>query len=397
MVSDFDVLRFGIIGLGGATNQMLPSLVAHPRVKLKACADLNADARNRFAADFDLRPYAEVEKLCADPGIDAVYVATPHEWHRKHVIMAAEAGKHIIVEKPMALSLEDCDMMIDAAEKNGVRMVVGHTHSFDAPIMKMHEIISAGDLGPVTMINSFSYGNFLYRPRSRQELDTIRGGGIIFNQVPHQIDVVRFLGGGLVHSIRSATSIMDPDRPTEGSHATFLQFTTGAAAVLVYSGYDFFDSDEFYGWIGELGERREPGGNGEARVLLRSMSSQEEEVALKGLRAYSTKPLIKAARNHPHCGVTIVSCADGDLRPTPDGVMVYGKKGPVEIKIPPGRAFPDKSSVIDELYESIVQGRDPVRNGRWGKATMEASLAVLESARTKKEIVLEHQIPLATI
>ncbi|MEC7490333.1 MAG: Gfo/Idh/MocA family oxidoreductase [Pseudomonadota bacterium] len=395
MAATPEILRIGLIGLGGAAMQMLPSLMAHPRVELQACVDLNADVRNRFATDFGATPYAEVEALCADPGIDAVYIASPHEWHRAHAVMAAEAGKHVVVEKPMALTLEDCDAMIEAAENTGIRMIIGHTHGFDAPIMKMHDIIRGGDFGPVTMINTFSYGNFLYRPRRPEELNTGKGGGIIFNQVPHQIDVVRLLGGGMVHSVRSATSIMDADRPTEGSHATFLQFKSGAAAVLVYSGYDFFDSDEFHGWIGELGERRQPGGQGDARAALRTISTtSEEEIALKDSRAYLNKPLITVAGNHPHCGVTIVSCAGGDLRPVADGVMLYGKDGPVEVKVPPGRAFPDKGLVIDELYEAVAECRDPIRNGRWGKATMEASLAVLESARTKKEIVLEHQVPL---
>lgn len=397
MLSVPEFLRFGLIGLGGAAMQMLPSLIAHPRVRIAACSDVNEAARERFAADFGATPYADAEALCADRDVDAVYIATPHQFHLRHVVIAAEAGKHIIVEKPMALTLEDCDVMIDAVERSGVRMVVGHTHGFDAPVMKMHEIVSAGTLGPVAMINCFSYGSFLYRPRRPEELDTGKGGGIIFNQVPHQMDVIRLLGGGMIESVRSVATVLDPDRPTEGGHATFVQFENGAGAVLVYSGYDYFDSDEFFGWVGELGEPRRPGGQGAARAVLRGVSDRAAEAALKGSRAYAGKPEIAPAANHPHCGITIVSCAGGDLRTTPDGVMLYGKDGAMEVSVPPGRAFPDKGPVVDELYDAVVNNCEPVRNGRWGKATMEASLAVLESSRTRSEILLKHQVPMPTL
>ena len=387
-----DKLRFGLIGLGGAAMQMLPSLMAHPRVQIVACAEPNKAARERFATDFCATAYEHAEALCVDPNVDAVYIATPHEMHRDHVVTAADARKHVIVEKPMALTLEDCDLMIAAAERNGVRLVVGHTHSFDPPIQKMREIIRSGEFGSLAMISNWSYGNFLYRPRRPEELSTERGGGIIFNQVPHQIDVVRLLGGGLVRTVRSMAWQLDPERPTEGSHMTMLQFTDGCTASIVYSGYDYFDSDEFHGWIGELGEERKPGGHASARAVLRSLSSPGAETALKGSRTYPRKPVITVPKHPPHCGITIASCSGGDLRASIDGVTVYDRDSVTERTLPPGRAFPDKEAVIDELYDAITRDREPVHNGRWGKATMEASLAVLRSAQTRQEIILRHQV-----
>jgi phthalate 4,5-cis-dihydrodiol dehydrogenase len=357
-----------------------------------ACAELNAQARERFAADFNAAGYDQVEALCEDPAIDAVYIATPHQWHRAHAAMAADAGKHIIIEKPMALTLEDCDAIIRAAERNAIRVVVGHTHSFDPPIRKMHEIISSGELGPLAMINTWNYGNFLYRPRRPEELRTDLGGGIIFNQVPHQMDVVRLLGGGMVRSVRAMAWALDPRRPTEGSHMTFVQFECGATASVVFSGYDYFDSDEHHDWIGELGEDRKAA-HGAARIRLAGVASPEAESALKGSRVYAGIPTVVAPGHPPHCGVTIASCAGGDLRASPDGVTVYGRNGRVEVPVPPGRAFPDKEAVIDELFDAVVHDREPIHNARWGKATIEACLAVLESANTRQEVMLKHQVP----
>lgn len=394
MTAATSVMRLGVIGLGGAAMQMLPSLMTHPRIRLAGCADPNHEARRRFADDFGATPYANAESLCADPAIDAVYIASPHQWHRAQAVLAAEAGKHIVVEKPMALSLDDCEAMDAAARRNGVHLVVGHTHSFDAPIRKMREIIRSGELGHLALINSFSYGNFLYRPRRPEELQTRLGGGIIFNQVPHQVDVVRYLGGGMVRSVRSMTWALDPERPTEGSHATFLQFESGAVATIIYSSYDHFDSDEWHGWVGELGEPRHPDTHGAARAALRLLAAPGEEAALKGSRSYAAKPAIRRPDHHPHCGVTIVSCSRGDMRPSPGGVTVYGAKGKEEIAVPLGPAFPDKASVFDELIDAIDHNHEPLHNGRWGKATMEASLAVLESARLGREVILQHQVPI---
>ena len=103
--------------------------------------------------------------MCASRDVDAVYIATPHQWHRDNVLTAAAARKHIVVEKPMALSVDDCEVMVQAAELAGVHLIVGHTHSFDPPILKMREIIRSGEIGQLAMVNTFSYGNFLYRPR----------------------------------------------------------------------------------------------------------------------------------------------------------------------------------------------------------------------------------------
>src|SRR6476646_7942899 len=99
-------LRVGVAGLGRAFLLMLPTLERHPNVRLVAAADPRAEARVRFAGDFGANVYASVEELCADTSVDAIYVATPHQYHARHVEMAAAAGKHVLVEKPMALSLD---------------------------------------------------------------------------------------------------------------------------------------------------------------------------------------------------------------------------------------------------------------------------------------------------
>src|SRR5512147_687081 len=97
-----------------------------------AAADSRPEARARFTAEFGGRAYDDVETLCGDAEVEAVYVATPHQFHARHAVAAAGARKHVLVEKPMALTLDECRAMIEAARDAGVHLIVGHSHSFDA-------------------------------------------------------------------------------------------------------------------------------------------------------------------------------------------------------------------------------------------------------------------------
>ena len=118
-------------------------------------------------------------------------------------IDAAGAGKHIILEKPMALTLAECDAIIAAVDRANVYLIVGHTHGFDPAVRAMQRMVAERELGPLGMIAAWNYTNFLYRPRRPEELDTAQGGGILFNQVPHQVDMVRTIGGGRLTSVRA--------------------------------------------------------------------------------------------------------------------------------------------------------------------------------------------------
>ena len=124
-------LQLGIIGLGRAFTIMLPTLSSHPLVRLVAACDPRADARARFVADFQASTYQSAEELCADPSVQAVYVASPHQFHVEHVKLAARYGKHVLVEKPMTLTVADCHAMIEAAKSSGIHLLVAHSHSYD--------------------------------------------------------------------------------------------------------------------------------------------------------------------------------------------------------------------------------------------------------------------------
>jgi phthalate 4,5-cis-dihydrodiol dehydrogenase len=383
-------LRIGVAGLGRAFSVMVPTFAADPRVALVAAADPRDEARRRFAAEFAARTYVKVEDLCADPAVEVVYVATPHQLHAAHAVLAAANGKHLLIEKPLALTLEDCDAIIAAARRAGVYLVVGHSHSFDAPILRVRALVDSGAFGPVRMITAINYTDYLHRPRRPEELDTAQGGGAVFNQAAHQVDIVRLVGGGRVTSVRALTGAWDKARPTEGAYAALLTFAGGALASIVYNGYGHFDSDEFCDWIGEMG-RAKPPYPGATRPRF---ASGAEEVAYKAARNYGGADYQPPAAGtaHQHFGTFIVSCAAADLRPLPAGVMIY-QDGTARMEPLPPPAVP-RAEVIDEIYRAVVEGEPPLHDGAWAAATVEVLLAMLRSARESREIPLSRQVGL---
>ena len=361
-------LRIGVAGLGRAFQVMAPAF-ADPRVELAGGADLRE-------ASFTGRRFDSVEALCRSPDLDVVYVATPHQFHAEHACLAAQHGKHVVVEKPMALSLEDCRRMIDAARKAGVQLVVGHSHSFDLPILRTKELIRSSAFGRLRMITALNFTDFLYRPRRPEELDTSRGGGALFNQAAHQVDVARMLSQASVVSVRAQTGNWDAARPTEGAYSALLTFDDGAFASLTYSGYAHFDSDELMRWIGEMGSRKDATKYGDAR---RTLDDSKRHVP---------RPLAPQT-HHQHFGFVIATCERADLRPLPEGVMIYGDE---ERRLDPLPApTVPRQEVIDELYDAVVNGKPPLHGGEWGMATLEVCLAMLESSKLQRDVELRHQ------
>jgi phthalate 4,5-cis-dihydrodiol dehydrogenase len=383
-------LGLAIAGLGMAGAVMVRAAMAHPGVKLVAAAEPNFETRNTFARDFKTPSYALLQELCDDSRVEAVYVATPHQFHAPHAIALANAGKHIILEKPMALTLADCDAIIEAVDRAGVRLIVGHTHAFDPAVREMARIVASGEFGRLGMIAALNYTNFLYRPRRPEELDTALGGGILFNQVPHQIDMVRLIGGGRLRSVRAQATRLDPARPTEGSAVAFLEFEDGAAASLVYGGYDFFDSDELHFWINERGATKTPDQHGAARRAL--AAQQAEEVRLRVERYAYGSDAGPPPEHQPHFGVMIVTCERGEMRASADGLLIYDANGKREVALPKSNAMAGRSEVLDDMVAAIRTGKPPLQGGRWGKANVEVMRAIQQSARERREIVLEHQI-----
>jgi phthalate 4,5-cis-dihydrodiol dehydrogenase len=386
-------LRLGVAGLGRGFTLMLPTLLRHPRVALVAAADPRAEARERFAADFGAATYGTVEALCADRSVEAVYVATPHERHAEHAVLAARCGKHVLVEKPMAIAIGEAQAMIAAARAAGVHIVVGPSHSFDAPVARARELIASGAYGRVRMLTAMYQTDFLYRPRRPEELDTAKGGGVVPSQAAHQVDVLRLLAGSRARTVRAACGAWDPERPTEGAYGGLLTFEDGVFATLAYNGYGHFDGDELCDGIAETGREKDPAAYGAARRALAGSAPGAGEIRAKNARNYGGTSYAQAAEDdspwHEHFGFVLASCERADLRPTAKGVWIHGD-AERRFEAIPKPAIP-RAAVLDELCGAALDGKAPLHDGRWGLATLEVCLAILRSGREGREIELSHQ------
>jgi len=378
----------GVCGLGRGFLLTAPALLADPRVRLIAAAEPRAEGRARFEAELGGRTYPDIGGLCGDAEVGLIYIASPHGLHAEQAIAAARAGKHVLVEKPMALNLADAARMIAAAETAGVRLIVGPSHGFDAPVLLARRLIAAGDVGAPRMITALNYTDFVYRPRRPDELDPALGGGAVFNQAPHQVDIVRTLMGEAIRGVRATVGNWDGARTTEGAYGAFLTFAGGGVASLAYSGYGRFDSDELCGWVGETGAAKDPLA---PRRSLRSLrGAATSEAGQRRARTYGEAGLEAGSASaglHEHFGLVIVSCERADLRIMPEGVLVYGDAAP-RLHRPEPSVHP-RATVAGEIWDAVVEGREPLHSGAWGMATLAVCLAIRESSRLGREIIME--------
>ena len=386
-------IRLGILGLGRAFTLMLPTFANDKRIKLVAAFDPRQSACELFAQDFGGVSHDSVEAVCANPDVEWIYVATPHQLHKDHVCLAAKHGKHVLVEKPMALSMAECQAMIAACEQANTSLIIGHSHSFNTPVLHARDLIQSGAYGAARLITTINFTDFLYRPRRPEELDTSKGGGVIFSQAAHQVDIVRLLAGGKASSVYARTGSWDSQRKTEGAYTALLDFENGVVANITYNGYGFFDSDVLMNNIGELGKFKSAGAHQQTRQNLLSVD-EKDEAHKKSERNYGGSSYKNVTHETPdgfqHFGPVIVSCDGADLRLTPHGVEIHDKNGIHHTEVF-AHQIP-RSEVIDELWSVARCGQRPLHGGPWSLATMEVCLAILESAKNRSAIMLEHQV-----
>ena len=308
-------IRIGIVGMGAAGWAFVPAIRGNPAFQLAAVAEPAVEMRETVAAETGVAVHPDLPSMLRLSDLDAVYIATPTELHPEHVAEACAAKKHVLTEKPMAIRVEQAQAMIEAADRAGVVLQVGHSHSYDLPIARMREIVASGALGRVRMIHTWNFTDWMARPRRSAELDVGQGGGVTYRQGAHQVDILRLIGGGLVKSVRATTFDWHESRRSIGAHTIYLNFADGAAATAVYNGYGHFAGTELIGGVGEWGEAARP--RGEPKPAAAALSP-EQELAAKRKRARNAIPA--SAPHQPHFGLTLVSCERGDIRQSPDGL-----------------------------------------------------------------------------
>ncbi|MFN0072965.1 MAG: Gfo/Idh/MocA family oxidoreductase [Chloroflexota bacterium] len=392
-------LKMGMIGVGVGGTEMLPAMDAMPELELFAGADVNAETRARFKERYPAaRVFDSAEAMCKDPDLEAVWVSSPNRFHAEHAILAANHGKHVVVEKPMALNLKEAAAMIEAAEKNNVFLLAGHTRSFTLPVRAMRKVLQSGRVGDLRAMTLVAYSDWMLRPRTADELDVNQGGGMVYRQGPHQIDTVRVLGGGKVRSVRGYAGQWMPERSIPGYYSAFMEFENGVPAQITHNGYGYFMGAEMVQW-GHANQRYTPEQRVEVRQQMhqgtRNEAFDKQELRIGG---GIWQEIFKQEYRDPwvpeDLGIVIVSGERGDLRHSQYGIFVYDDEGTHDIELKPDRAMgpAQRRAELEELYEAVVNGKPLWHDGRWGMATLEVCLAIIESSRERREVMLSHQV-----
>jgi len=382
------LVRIGIVGLGVAARQVLSSIDATDGATLTAVCDVRTDELAKFKQRYGVETFTDLGEMCRQAPIDAVWVATPNHLHAPHTILAADHGKHVICEKPMAITLDEANQMVEAIERNGVQYVQGHSRIHRPYVRKIGEILATGQLGRVIQINTWMYNDWIQRPWEAASVDPRRGGGVVYRQGPHQIDVIRYLGGGLVRGVRGTTGKWQPHYDVEANYSAFLDFEDGATAMASFNGYGNFDIRELTWGIGEGGRVAT-----EEQVLAGVPRGTGPIAAdqFYNLPQYSIEAFERRAdHKQDFFGLTVISCERGDIRQSPDGVYVYTERGREEVPIT-GPYI--RAGEVQALVDAVRENRPAFPDARWSRGTLEACVAIIESSRERKEILMQYQVP----
>jgi len=214
-----NIMRFGLIGLGGI-GQVRKSAIEHaPGCSLTAVFDINKENSAQLASD--VRFFNSAEELVASDACDAVIISTPPNFHAEQAISAMEAGKHVIVEKPMSSSMEECRAMLETSRKTGKVLTVGFNHRYFGAIKEMREAIQSQAIGKLSYIRAYTGHTGLSEFKSPWMYDKdVMGGGTLMDNGIHVMDLTQHLMGGVKSVCGLAlTDIWKLDRSEDNAFA----------------------------------------------------------------------------------------------------------------------------------------------------------------------------------
>jgi 1,5-anhydro-D-fructose reductase (1,5-anhydro-D-mannitol-forming) len=229
-------IGWGILGLGGFGRRMAPLFTAAEGAHLAAVCSRDAARAAALAAEFGAATYhVGEEALLADPAVQAVYIATPNALHPAQALRAVRAGKHVLVEKPMALAVAEAEELVAAADRAGVQLGVGF-HLRHHPVHQAIKARLTANPAAEIILGQAQFCSFSQIPMDRWQMDpTIAGAGSIMGLGVHMIDLLRYLTGQEIVSVTALTDGPAPGRPVEFLTLGTVAFDGGAFGQIVCS------------------------------------------------------------------------------------------------------------------------------------------------------------------
>lgn len=231
------MISIGIIGAGNFSIKHIEAIRKLPKLQLKAICRRDPIALEHLRKTYDLEAYTDYNQLLADPAIDAVLIATPHHLHTLIAIAAAKAGKHILLEKPMASTWEDCLAIQEACEKNDVKLMLGQIAQFSPACVAARNYLDGGNLGVIHMARATSVSFWKHAERQDWHLAKNTGGGYLLTVAVHQLDLLCALIPSRVQRVYATISNPFHQDEVDDGGIIILKFSNGEQATLLFSGF----------------------------------------------------------------------------------------------------------------------------------------------------------------
>jgi UDP-N-acetyl-2-amino-2-deoxyglucuronate dehydrogenase len=231
-------VRTALIGCGKVGSIHAEALRSLPDSDFVAACDADLGRAEAFAARFGVRPFTDLAAMLIASKAEALLVATPHPLHAQAALNAARAGVHILVEKPLAATLRDCDAMLAASRTAGVKLGVISQRRFFEPVKRIRAAIDAGKIGKPAL-GVFSM--FSWRDPSYYRSDPWRGrwdaegGGVLVNQSPHQLDLLRWFMGDVEEVVGYWANLNHPEVEVDDTAVASIRFKNGGLGSIVTS------------------------------------------------------------------------------------------------------------------------------------------------------------------
>lgn len=227
------MVKWGIIGCGGiARRRMMPAAPELKSSAFVAVMDADRAVTDEVAMESGAKPYYSEADLLADPDVQAVYIATPVFLHHRQVIQAASAGKHVLVEKPIALSVEEGEEMVSACRDAGVHLVEGYMMKYHALHVKARDMVARGDIGPVVSARAQLSCWYPDIPGAWRQDPKLGGGGALIDMATHCYDLLEFVMDSRIREVFAFTDTLTFGYSVDDSSTTLLRFENGAQATV---------------------------------------------------------------------------------------------------------------------------------------------------------------------
>lgn len=337
-------MNFAIVGCGHIAKKHAEAIEHIEGANLVAVCDKVPEAMDYYVKNYGAKPYQDLKEMLSDSTIDVVNICTPSGLHAPIAVEAAKAKKHVIVEKPIALKLEDADLIISVCKENNVKLAVVHPNRFRPVVQELKKLMDEGGFGKLSHANAAVRWN---RNQAYYDQATWRGtkafdGGVLMNQAIHNLDLLIWLMGDVeeVYSM-SATRLRNIE--AEDVSTGVVRFKNGAlgvveAATTIYPK----NLEESLSIFGETG----------TAIIGGTTATQFNHLAIESLNDEETNAIIERVKANP-----------------------LGKPG--------------HQCIIEDMIQAIQEDREPIVNGEDGKRALQLVLAFYESAEKKQRVIID--------